>query len=57
MTNRFKEAVFNPQFYKAMAGIVLFLVLWEVLTAVLVLPRCKLLPNPISVIKQKQGCF
>ncbi len=52
MTNRLKTALLNPQFYRAMAGIVLFLVLWQLLTGVLDLPRFKLLPNPISVIKE-----
>jgi NitT/TauT family transport system permease protein len=35
-----------------MAGIALFLILWQVFTAVLDLPRFKLLPNPISVVKE-----
>ncbi|MGA8571788.1 MAG: ABC transporter permease [Desulfobaccales bacterium] len=52
MVNRFKTALLNPQFYRAMAGFVLFLVLWELLTGVLNLPRFKLLPNPISVFKE-----
>lgn len=52
MANRIKAALLSPQFYRAVAGMMLFLVLWYVLTAVLDLPRFKLLPNPISVLKE-----
>lgn len=52
MSHRLKEALTNPQFFRAMGGILLFLVLWQVLTAVLDLPRFKMIPNPVSVIKE-----
>jgi len=52
MDNRLKGILIQPQFYRGVAGITLFLVLWYLLTAVLDLPRFKLLPNPISVIKE-----
>lgn len=39
-------------FIRAMTGIALFFILWEVLTAILQLPRFKLLPNPISVVRE-----
>jgi NitT/TauT family transport system permease protein len=35
-----------------LAAIALFLITWYVLTAVLKLPRFKMLPNPISVVKE-----
>lgn len=52
MPDRTKAGLLNPQFLRAMAGIALFLILWQVLTGVLDLPRFKLLPNPVSVIKE-----
>ncbi len=52
MPNRLKAGLFHPQFLRALAGIALFLVLWQILTGVLDLPRFKLLPNPISVIRE-----
>ncbi len=52
MKSKVKTAFLNPQIYRALAGIVLFFVLWQLLTGILELPRFKLLPNPISVIKE-----
>jgi len=52
MIYRLRETLSNPQFYRAAAGIVIFLVLWHLLTAVLDLPRFKMLPNPVSVVKE-----
>lgn len=40
------------QLFKALVGIALFLIVWELLVAVLQLPRFKLLPNPFSVVKE-----
>ncbi len=50
--NRLREALHQPHFYRAMVGVLLFLILWYVLTAVLQLPRFRMLPNPVSVIKE-----
>ncbi|MEN6439553.1 MAG: ABC transporter permease [Syntrophobacter sp.] len=45
------ESAYTP-LLRALAGIALFFILWEVLTAILQLPRFRLLPNPISVVKE-----
>ncbi|MGO9019896.1 MAG: ABC transporter permease [Syntrophobacteraceae bacterium] len=47
-----KSASFYTHFFRALAGIALFLILWEMSTAVLHLPRFSLLPNPVSVVKE-----
>lgn len=52
MIRRLNGVIISPQLFRAAAGIVLFLALWYVLTAVLELPRFKMLPNPVSVIKE-----
>jgi ABC-type nitrate/sulfonate/bicarbonate transport system permease component len=46
------SALFQNELFRALVGITLFLILWYVLTAVLDLPRFKLLPNPVSVVKE-----
>jgi NitT/TauT family transport system permease protein len=51
-SHHYGSAVFQNQLFRALVGITLFLILWYVLTAVLNLPRFKLLPNPISVVKE-----
>jgi NitT/TauT family transport system permease protein len=52
MPGRIKSVSSYSQLLKALTGIALFLILWEVSTAILHLPRFSLLPNPISVIKE-----
>jgi len=52
MSSSTKSASFYISLFRALAGIALFLILWEVTTAVLHLPRFKLLPNPVSVVKE-----
>lgn len=52
MTGRTKPAFYQTELFRALTGIVLFLIVWYVLTAVLRLPRFKLLPNPVSVVKE-----
>jgi NitT/TauT family transport system permease protein len=52
MPSNVKSTAAYTQFLRAIAGIVVFLVLWELLTAILQLPRFKLLPNPISVVRE-----
>jgi NitT/TauT family transport system permease protein len=52
MPGRIKSVSSYSQLLKALAGIALFLIIWELLTAVLQLPRFRLLPNPISVVKE-----
>jgi NitT/TauT family transport system permease protein len=47
-----KSTSFSIQLFRALAGIALFLILWHVTTAVLHLPRFRLLPNPVSVVKE-----
>jgi NitT/TauT family transport system permease protein len=52
MINRIKTGVMNPQLTRAFIGILVFVSLWYLFTAVLSLPRFKLIPNPLSVIKE-----
>ena len=52
MHNKIKAILLQPQIYRAVVGIGMFLFLWYLLTAVLELPRFKMLPNPISVITE-----
>lgn len=52
MINRIKARIADPQLLRAIIGIVVFLSLWYLLTAVLNLPRFKLIPNPLAVIKE-----
>src|SRR3990172_3555614 len=52
MSSRTQTAFHQTQLFRAAAGIVLFLILWYLLTAVLQLPRFKMLPNPVSVVKE-----
>jgi ABC-type nitrate/sulfonate/bicarbonate transport system permease component len=52
MSDRTKPAFFQTPLFKALAAIVLFLITWYVLTAVLKLPRFRMLPNPLSVVKE-----
>ncbi len=47
-----KSASFYIQLFRGLAGIALFLILWEMSTAVLHLPRFKLLPDPVSVVRE-----
>jgi len=46
------KSVFCSQLFRALVGIALFLIVWQVTTAVLHLPRFRLLPNPVSVVKE-----
>ncbi len=50
--NRPKLRIIDPPVFRAIIGILVFLGLWYLLTAVLKLPRFKLLPDPIAVIKE-----
>lgn len=52
MIQNIKGALTHPQFLRAAGGVLLFLGLWHVLTAVLDLPRFKMIPNPVAVIKE-----
>ena len=52
MAGRLKATLLHPQFYRAIAGMVIFVVLWHLLTGIIDLPRFKLLPDPISVITE-----
>ena len=52
MINRLESMLTDSQLFKALVGILIFLSIWYVLTAVLNLPRFKLIPNPIAVIKE-----
>ena len=52
MINRLRSMLTDSQLFKALVGILIFLSIWYVLTAVLNLPRFKLIPNPIAVIKE-----
>ncbi len=52
MSTSRKTGLLNPQIMRALIGIGVFLALWYLLTAVLQLPRFKLLPNPLSVIAE-----
>ena len=50
--SRFKEGFANPQVFRAALGILIFFTLWYLLTAVLQLPRFKLIPDPIKVLRE-----
>jgi NitT/TauT family transport system permease protein len=50
--NRLKATIINPELYRALIGIAIFFALWYLLTTVLQLPRFKLIPNPVIVIKE-----
>jgi NitT/TauT family transport system permease protein len=52
MAIKSQTAFYKASIFKAIAGIVLFLILWHLTTAVLQLPRFKMLPNPLSVSKE-----
>lgn len=52
MLKKLKVIFVSPQFYRAIIGILLFLITWYLLTAVIQAPRFKLLPHPISVLKE-----
>lgn len=52
MINRLKNKIADPQLLRAFIGILAFLSLWYLFTSVLSLPRFKLIPNPIAVIKE-----
>ncbi|MCL4474948.1 MAG: ABC transporter permease [Nitrospirae bacterium] len=51
MMSRLKARVTDPQLLRALIGILVFVSLWYLFTAVLNLPRFKLIPNPIAVLK------
>lgn len=52
MISRLKAKITDPQLVRALIGALVFVSLWYLLTAVLVLPRFKLIPNPVAVIKE-----
>ncbi|MEM4313059.1 MAG: ABC transporter permease [Thermoplasmata archaeon] len=52
MSNKIKTKWLDPQIFRGIIGVFVFFVLWYLLTAVLNLPRFKLLPDPIMVIKE-----
>jgi hypothetical protein len=52
MINRLRSMRTDPQLFRALAGILIFLSIWYLLTAVFTLPRFKLIPNPIAFIKE-----
>lgn len=52
MTGRFKTRAADPQLVRALIGILIFAGLWYLFTAILGLPRFKLIPNPVAVIKE-----
>jgi NitT/TauT family transport system permease protein len=52
MSDKTKPAFFKTALFRALLGIVLFLIVWYLLTAVLKLPRFRMLPNPLSVVKE-----
>jgi NitT/TauT family transport system permease protein len=49
--SRFKTRFINPQAFRGVIGILVFFVLWYLLTAVFNIPRFKLIPDPITVAK------
>jgi len=51
MIGRFKAGVTNPQLRRALTGIIIFVGLWYLVTAVLNLPRFRLIPDPLAVLK------
>ncbi len=51
MISRLKATVTDPHLLRALTGIFVFVGLWYLFTAVLNLPRFKLIPNPIAVLK------
>lgn len=52
MNGKVKPGLIDPQFVRAIIGILVFLGLWYLLTAVLTLPRFKLLPDPVTVFRE-----
>ncbi len=52
MISRVWARLSDPKLLRAAAGIFLFVGLWYLFTAVLNLPRFKLIPNPIAVLKE-----
>jgi len=52
MVLRIKEWIGNPHVWRNILGIVLFLTIWYILTAVFVLPRFDKIPNPLAVINE-----
>lgn len=50
--NRLKARVTDPQLLRALIGILVFVSLWYLLTVVLNLPRFKLIPNPLMVMRE-----
>ncbi len=50
--NHQKAGFTNIKLYRALMGILIFFVVWYVLTTVLQLPRFKLIPDPVHVLKE-----
>lgn len=55
MVLRLKEWFGNPEFWRKVLGLLLFLGIWYVLTAVLTLPRFDKIPDPVSVLREWFG--
>ncbi len=52
MFSRVKARFTDPQLFRALIGVLVFVGLWYLFTAVLSLPRFKLIPDPIAVLKE-----
>ena len=52
VNGRTKARLIDPQIMRGVIGILVFLCLWYLLTAVLALPRFKLIPDPVTVFKE-----
>lgn len=52
MINSLKARVISPQLIRALIGVLIFVSLWYLFTEILGLPRFKLIPNPIAVLKE-----
>ncbi|MBZ0154985.1 MAG: ABC transporter permease [Alphaproteobacteria bacterium] len=52
MIHQPRTKILSPQLFRAVAGALIFLSLWYLLTEILKLPRFKLIPDPVSVIKE-----
>jgi len=52
LSDKMKPAFFKTALFRALLGIALFMIMWYLLTAVLKLPRFRMLPNPLSVVKE-----
>jgi ABC-type nitrate/sulfonate/bicarbonate transport system permease component len=55
MKERIKSGIIDPQIWRALVGILVFLGLWYLLTAVFALPRFKLIPDPVRFYLSPRG--